>query len=174
MRQRKIRGFNRRIRDIDNWRLDNLDLRLDLIEKYNGDHIDIVVHPWCDISIINSKIPEPKRKTKKLMLNGLIDIYESWKIQLDKLDKPYYLKIWLFEQRFSKSQVVCAIADRIEYYENNFFKPDFKKQFKTSNYGQLSGRLQKFDWDYRLDEDHYENNFVGEPALYASRQDYDD
>lgn len=174
MRQQKIRGFNRRFRDIDNWRLENLDLRLDLIEKYNGDHIDIVVHPWCDISIINSKIPEPKKKTKKLMLNGLIDIYESWKNQLDRLGKPYYLKIWLFEQRFSKSQVVCAVADRIDFYENNFFKPDFKKQFKPNNYGQLSGRLQKFDWDYRLDEDHYENNFVGESDLYASRQDYDD
>ena len=111
MRQQKIRGFNRRFRDIDIWRSENLDLRLDLIEKYNGDHIDIVVHPWCDISIINSKIPEPKRVTKKLILNGLIDIYESWKVQLNNLGKPYYLKIWLFEPRFSKSQVVCAIAD---------------------------------------------------------------
>ena len=84
MRQRKIRGFNRRFRNIDKWRLRNLDLRLDLIENYKGDHIDIVVHPWCDISIIKSRIPEPKRKTKKLMLNGLIDIYETWKMQLDK------------------------------------------------------------------------------------------
>lgn len=174
MRQQKIRGFNRRFRDIDIWRLENLDLRLDLIEKYNGDHIDIVVHPWCDISIINSKIPEPKSKTKRLMLNGLIDIYESWKVQLDKLGKPYYLKIWLFESRFSKSQVVCAVADRIDFYENNFFKPDFKKQFKPGNYRQLSERLQKFDWDYRLDEDHYDNNFVGEPDLYSSRPDYED
>ena len=174
MRQQKIRGFNRRFRDIEIWRLGNLDLRLDLIEKYNREYAEIIVHPWCDISIINSKIPEPKKKTKRLMLNGLLDIYESWKVQLDKLGKPYYLKIWLFEPRVSKSQVVCAVADRIDFYENNFFKPDFKEQFKPSNYGQLSGRLQKFDWDYRLDEDHYDNNFVGEPDLYASRQDYDD
>ena len=74
MRQQKIRGFNRRFKEIDNWIAENLDVRLDLIEKYNGDHIDIVVHPWCDISIIKSKISEPKRKTKKLILNGLIDI----------------------------------------------------------------------------------------------------
>ena len=101
-------------------------------------------------------------------------IYESWKVQLDNLGTPYYLKIWLFEPRFSKSQVVCAVADRIDFYENNFFKPDLKKQFKSSNYGQLSERLQKFEWDYRLDEDYYNNNFIREPDLYATRQDYDD
>jgi len=174
VRQQKIRGFNRRFRDIEIWRLGNLDLRLDLIERYNREYAEISVHPWCDISTINSKIPEPKGTTKKLMLSGLLDIYESWKVRLDKLGKPYYLKIWLFEPRFSKSQVVCAVADKINFYENNFFKPDIKKQLNPSNYGQLSERLQKFDWDYRLDEDHYDNNFIGEPDLYGSRQDYDD
>jgi hypothetical protein len=174
VRHKKIRGFKRRFRDIEIWRLGNLDLRLDLIEKYNREYAEIIVHPWCDISIINSKIPEPKRTIKKLMLSGLIDIYESWKVQLDKLGKPYYLKIWLFEQRFSNSQVVCAVADKIDFYENNFFKPDVKKLFKPNKYGQLRERLQKFDWEYRFDEDHYDNIFIGEPDLYASRQDYDD
>lgn len=174
MRIQKIRGFNRRFRDIDNWRIENLDLPVDLIEKYNGDHIDIYVHPWCDISIIDSKIPEPKGKAKKMIINGLIDIYESWKVQLEKSGNPYYLKIWLFEPRFSKSQVVCAVADRIDFYENSFFKPDFKKEFRPNNYGQLSERLQKFHWDYRLDEDQYDTNFVGEPHLYASSQDYEE
>ena len=108
------------------------------------------------------------------MLSGLLDIYESWRAQLDNLGKPYYLKIWLFEPRFSKSQVVCAVDGKIDFYENHFFKPDLKKQFKPSNYGKLSERLQKFNWDYRLDEDHYDNNFIGEPELYASRQEYED
>lgn len=175
VRQQKIRGFNRRLRDIEKWSLENLDLRLDLLEQYNGDYIDIVVHPWCDISIINSRIPEPKRKAKTLILNGLIDIYESWKIQLDKLGKPYYLKIWLFEQRFSKSQVVCALSDKIDFYENNFFKPDFEKDFKSSNYcEQIRDRLKKFHWDYRLDEDHYDNCEVGEPDMYATIEDYEE
>jgi hypothetical protein len=174
VKQHKIRGFNRRFRDIENWRLENLDLRLDLIEKHHREYCKIIVHPWCDISIINSKIPEPKRKAKNLILIGLLDIYESWKAQLDKLGKPYYLKIWIFEPRFSKSQVVCAIADKIEFYENNFFNPCFKNDFNTSNYGQLSDRLEKIDWEYRLDEDHYDNCEVGEPEMYATLQDYEE
>ena len=62
MRRQKVRGHTRRQRKIEEWRLKNLDLRVDLIERYNGDHIDVVVHPWCDISIVDSVIPEPTGK----------------------------------------------------------------------------------------------------------------
>lgn len=174
MKQQKIRGHKRRHRHIEEWKLENLNLRFDLIEKYNGDHIDIVVHPWCDISIINSKIPEPKAKTKELMLIGLIDIYESWKKQLDELGQPYYLKIWLYEPRFSKSQVVCGVGEKIEYYKNVFSKPDENKKLKPNNYGKLKGKIESFNWNYYLDEDNYDNTEVGESEMYASRQEYED
>ena len=29
-------------------------------------------------------------------------------------------------------------------------------------------------WEHRIDEDEYDNTDVGEPEIYASRQDYDD
>jgi hypothetical protein len=122
----------------------------------------------------NSVIPMPTRKTKLKMLNGLLDIYDNWKQQLDKLGQPYYLKLWLFEPRFSQSQVVCAIDDRIDYYETNFFQPDKNKSFKPENFGQIKDRLKKYNWNYALDEDNYANSDVGEPEDYASRQDYTD
>jgi hypothetical protein len=159
MKYQKIRGHKRRRKDIEQWRLENLDLRLDLIEKYNYANIDIIVHPWCDISIINSAFPEPKGKTKQLMLNGLIDIYHSWKKQMDKSGQTYYLKIWLYEPRFAKSQVVCAVGDRIDYYENLFIKSDKKKQLMTVNYCNLKSKLDVLNWQYRLDEDHIENPY---------------
>jgi len=173
VRYQKIRGHRKRFLKIEKWRQENLEIRWDLIEKYNYHYTDIVVHPWCDISILNSLIPEPKRKAKHLILLGLLDIYDSWKKQLDKLEQPYYLKIWLFEPRFSKSQVVCATGERIEFYENNFFKPDKVKKINPEYYGQLKNRLEKINWEYRLDEDHYDNCEVGEPESYVSQEDYD-
>ncbi len=172
MKKQKIRGHKRKHRAIERWRLGNLELRLDLIEKYNYDYIKIFIHPWCDISIIKSEFPEPIKKTKQLILNGLIDIYHSWKKQLDKIGQPYYLKIWLFEPRFSKSQVVCAIGDRIDYYENLFFKPENGKQFQSGNYGSLKKRLDAFEWEYHLDEDHIEDDYVGEPKQYLTNNDF--
>ncbi len=172
MKYQKIRGHKRRQKDIEQWRLENLDLRLDLVEKYNYDHIDIIVHPWCDISIIESAFPEPKGETKLLMLKGLIDIYDSWKKQLDNISQPYYLKIWLFEPRFSTSQVVCAIGDRIGYYENLFFNPEKGKEFKSANYGSIKTKLDRLNWEYRCDEDHIENDHVGEPEQYLTFDDF--
>ncbi|GAB3230108.1 hypothetical protein J0A67_16260 [Algoriphagus aestuariicola] len=174
MRQQKIRGHRRRHKHIEEWRLKNLDLRLDLIQKYNGDHIDIVVHPWCDISIIDSAIPEPKGKTKYLMLSGLIDIYDSWKKQLDKIGQSYYLKIWLYEPRFSKSQVVCAVGDKISYYENIFFKSDNIARLEPNNFGPIKSRIENLNWDWRVDEDHFDNNEVGEPGLYSTLADFEE
>jgi len=172
MKYQKIRGHKRRQKAVERWRGKNLDLRLDLIEKYNYDNIDIVVHPWCDISIINSAFPEPKRKTKQLILNGLIDIYHSWKEQLDKIDQPYYLKIWLFESRFSKSQVVCAVGNRIDYYEDLFFEPKNVKQFKSENYGSLKIKLDSLKWEHCLDEDHIEADYIGKPEQYLTYKDF--
>jgi len=172
MKHQKIRGHNRRQKDIEQWRSENLDVRLNLIEESNYDYTKVIIHPWCDISIIKSDFPEPKGKTKQQMLNGLIDIYHSWKVQLDTIGQPYYLKIWLFEPRFSKSQVVCGIKDRIDRYDNLFFKPDEEKQLTTSNYGYLKEKLDKLTWDNYLDEDHFEDDYVGEPEQYRTYSDF--
>ena len=174
--RRKIRGNNRRNRQIDKWRLDNLafDLTDYLLNERDRYYTKIGVYPWSGISVTNSVIPEPTRKTKQNILSGLLDIYENWKNQLDQLGQPYYLKLWLFEPRFSQSQVVCAVGDSIDFYEKDFYKPDKGKVFNSSNYGQLKDRLEKLNCDYRLDEDHFENCEVGEPKLYASRQDFEE
>lgn len=176
MRKKKIRGHRRRWKDIENWRLDNLDLNLTdyLLKDSDRYYAKISVDPWSGLSLTNCEIPQPTGKTRQKILEGLLDIYENWKGQLDKLRQPYYLKIWLFEPRFSQSQVVCAIGDSIDFYENTFLKPEETKNLNLDHYGQLKNRLENFAWDYRLDEDHYDNLEVGEPENYISRQDYED
>lgn len=172
MRIRKIRGHNRRHRQVEHWVQYNLPLRKDLIDNYNSDHIDIVIHPWCDISLSNSMFPEPKRKTKLIILKGLLDIYDSLETQLDTLNVPYYLALWLNEPRFSKSQVVCAINDKIEYYENVFTKVQKKEKLNLNNYSILKARLEQFGWSQFVDEDHIDSDIVGIPDDYENANDY--
>lgn len=73
---------------------------------------------------------------------------------MEKLNKSYYLKIWLYEPRISKSQVVCAIDYKIEYYENIFEKADFK-QNSSSFTNQMSSN---FKWQPKVDEEHFWRN----------------
>lgn len=174
MRTKKIRGHNRRYKDIEKWRNENtsLDIADYLLNKRDCYYAKIRVHPWSGLSQTNSSIPEPKRKTKQKILASLLDIYDDWKIQLDEIGQPYYLKIWLFEPRFSQSQVVCAVEDRIEYYESNFFKPDKEKTLPKSNHRSLQNRLSALHWEYYLDEDYYDSSDVCEPEDYATIQEY--
>lgn len=176
VRKKKVRGHKRRWKEIEYWRLENLDLNLTdyLLKERERYFAKIRVHPWSRLSLTNSIVPEPTRRTKQKMLNGLLDIYEDWKNQLDKLGQSYYLKVWLFEPRFSQSQVVCAFGDSIEFYENTFFKPENTKELNGDKYGISKDRLENYNWEYRLDEDHFDNTDVGEAENYTSRQDYED
>ena len=175
MRQKKIRGHHRRQKQIDSWRLDNMsfDLTDYLLNEQDRYYAKIRVYPWNGISVTNSVIPEPTRKTKQKIVSALLDIYENWKSQLDKLGQPYYLKLWLFEPHFSQSQVVCAIGDSIDFYENTFYKPDNVKVLRLDNYGILKTRLNEFNYEHRLDEVHYDNTEIGDPELYASIDDFE-
>ena len=176
MRKTKIRSHTRRHKQIERLRLDyvSLDLADYLLNVRNRLYTKITVHPWSGLSLTHSVPRQPRGKTKQLILSGLLDIYDSWKHQLDTLGQPYYLKLWLFEPRFSQSQVVCAIGDSLGFYENTFFKPEVGKTINFEGYGHLKERLLALDWEYRLDEDHYDNTFVGEPEHYANTQEYEE
>jgi hypothetical protein len=174
MRTKKIRGHRRRWKEIDSWVESHKNLDLDYLQNRQRNYAKIRVHPWSGISMLNSEIPVPHGETKIRILSGLIEIYESWKIKLDQLGEPYYLKLWLFEQRFKNSQVVCAIGDFLDFYGNTFYKPDYSKKLNAQDYGRLDKAVSEFSWDYRLDEDHFDNSEPGSPELYATLEDYEE
>lgn len=163
--QKKIRGHKKIHRQIESWRNAYLHPDLNLLNEYKRLYVKIMIHPFCDISVTNSKIPSPKGKTKILMLSALLDIYDSWKNKLDKTGQPYYLKLWLFEPRFSKSQVVCAMGDLVDFYNNTFTKSAKAEPLNTTQYGKLHARLKNYYWELHLDEDIYAKEEKGEPGL---------
>lgn len=169
---RKIRGHRRRWKDIDEWVDRNKNLDLEYLKSRERDYAKIRVHPWSGISITESEIALPKGETRKRMLQGLIDIHDAWKSKLDSLNEPYYLKIWLFEPNFSRSQVVCAIGNALDFYEITFHKPEEQKRLVPKHYGRLSDQISRFHWEYRWDEFHFGPADLGEPEDYASLEDY--
>ncbi len=151
MKYKKIRGLKRKVSKIQNWVEEYLELDNEQLSEHKYHYSKVYVQPWDNLTLTNSQIPEPKGKAKKEILNGLEKIYDSWKAELEKLEKPYYLKIWIYEPRISKSQVVCAIEKRIEHYENLFETADFK-QNNSSFTSELSS---DFKWQTKIDEEPY-------------------
>lgn len=148
------------------------------LEGWGYHYVKIRPRPWNGIDLQNSVTPEPRGKTKLKMLGALLDIYDSWKIQLDKAGQPYYLKIWLFEPRFRYSQVVCAVGGSIDYYNNLFFEADRQTPFDAAPYGHLQERVAGMRWEARADDDvewGSEYSAPGEPITATDwRAPYDD
>jgi hypothetical protein len=169
MRKIKIRGHKKRQKKIQSWIENESNLNLNLLDKYKYWHSDIYVHPWCDISIINSEFPEPTGKTRNDLILGLEKIYNNWRIELEKLNKPYYLKIWLYEPRISKSQVVCAIEEKIEYYSNIFYKIDQKRN--NSDFCNRISSITKWEL-YEDTQTFSEEDLLVPEELYRNEEDY--
>jgi hypothetical protein len=172
MRIKKIRGHKRIWKEIEQWENSHLHLDIDYLKLQERTYAKIYVHPFCDFSGLNSEIPQPKGATRKLILEGLFEIYESWKNQLEVLNEPYYLKIWLYEPRFSKSQVVCSVRDCIDFYNLTFYNPNSNKKQNPNNFGSLKQEITKFSWGFRYDEEHMNNAELGYPEDYCSMEEF--
>lgn len=173
MRKRKIRGHRRRWKQIEMWEKFNLNLDLDILKKHGRDYTKIRIHPWSGLSFTNSQFAEPRGLTKRKMLNGLFAIYHHWKSQLDKLGEPYYLKIWLYDNRFSHSQVVCAVGDFSGFYRNTFNKCEKEGQINPNTYSNVNkGCVEGFSWECHLDEDYLDDSELGQPEEYDSLEEY--
>ncbi len=156
MKKIKIRGHRKKQKQIQKWIDIESKLNFEFLDKYKYCYSDIYIHPWCDISLINSEFPEPKGKTRNDLILGLEKIYNNWKIELEKLNKPYYLKIWLYEPRVSKSQVVCAIDERINYY-SNFFLELLDNEKPSDFCNKLNPNLR---WNLYEDSQTWSENFL--------------
>ena len=149
MRFKKIRGHSRIQENIQSWADEYGDLDIERVKEFNYEYIRVDLLTQLNQPINNSYIKEPNKLTKQLILNGLETIYDSWKVELEKLNQPYYLKIWLNEPRISKSEVVCAINGKIEEFENAFHKIEFEANKQNITNQMNSG----FNWECAVDED---------------------
>lgn len=165
MRTNKVRGHKRLWREIDKWVENNSTLNLESLKSNMYDYTKIWIYPWSGINMSFSNTPEPNSKTKEKMLLGLHKIYKRWNEQLLTLNEPFYLKIWFFEPRISKSQVVCAIGDRIEYYNGIFEKQSYEKSHIPKYL------VDKFEWESHVDYEFFQKSDLLWPEDQYSTED---
>ena len=169
-RIKKIRGHKKIQKRIQIWIEQNKTINISdfLVNKYCYAYASF--NPYCNISVNNSNFSEPKTETRKQIILGLQEIYNNWQINLDKLNQPYFLRIYLFEPRILKSQVICAIGtEKIEYYEH--FYPIANKNKSTSNFQKILS--SDFEWKTHIESDIYSEKELLTPEIYyQSNEDY--
>ena len=155
-----IREINRSINDLDH------KLDVDFLRREN--YFNYEIEEWYgeEFGI--------KGELRKRIIKTLIRTFYEWKQELEQLDQDYYLAIWLCIPRMLKSEVVCAVGDKISYYKNEAFLTSEKKStFNFEQFGNLSDELENFDWQRKVDmEAIYEWEINYPMKQYESEKEY--
>lgn len=167
---KKIRGGRRRLKAIRLWVENNKTLDIDYLLYHEKDYVKFRVDPWGRFIINNIEFPQPKKTFKKELINGLVKIYCEWEEQLKTLNTPYYLKIWLFEKDLKKSQIVCAINSKIDFYLNTF--EEINNSEKLNPFKNINPRLNDFHWEMALDNLYVEDDILQNKNDHYSEIEY--
>lgn len=122
-----------------------------------------------------------KGELRKSIIDILLKKYFDWKNELDKLERDYYLAIWLYNPRLLKSEVVCAIENKIAYYNNEVFVDSKKNnEFDFDSFKSFENQLGDFSWNRKVDLDFMsewvidlpKNQYFSESDYYSSQRFY--
>lgn len=170
---RKVRGKNKILRNIEKWKQENLFFDKELLLNFHYLNLKFRLRPWSDLVIKRHPYPEPNEKFREKIVESFIEIYNHWKTELDNLNVDYYLKIWIFFPNFRESQVVCAINERMDWYNNLFFENQEKLEFPHYQFSNKSNLLlNKLNWENKSWEQVFDENEVGNEKEYANKKDY--
>lgn len=147
--KKKIRGWKRRIKQIEQWKQRHIDLNIEQLCRNNRDYVKLWIDPFYRLTRRN-----PPMWYSRLIFRAMIEVYSSWYQGLKQLNEPFYLKVWLHHPHFINSQIVVAFRECLDFYNKTFDKSNENKSFPT---GLCEGTLplSHFDWALHIDSDQY-------------------
>ena len=138
--RKKVRGWKRRIRQLERLRLRHRELDLEALRQDRVDYVEILLSPWSRLVGRN-----PPYWYRRRIMAAFVDIFDAWRDQLERLGEPYYLALWVLDPDFYRTQVVAATGDRIDAYRTRF-DPVERGTAGPVQYRDGSYDLGRFQW----------------------------
>jgi hypothetical protein len=114
--RKKVRGWKRRIRQLEQFRLAHRELDVEALRHGRGvRYVKIWLDPWSRLVPRN-----PPHWYRRRIVAAFVDILGAWRERLEAAGEPYYLELWLFHPDFHDTQVVAAMGESIDYYRTLF------------------------------------------------------
>jgi hypothetical protein len=154
---KKIRGWKRRIKQINRWGEDILEPDLEWFALTSSRDI----YRRCTISpFYNLEKKHPPLWFYKLIVTKFIAAYDTWKQALDQLGIPYDLQIWLFNPSFIRSEIVSWKMKEFNQQMKFSWESNLVKPFPHETFSSKAAHLNDFEW-ILADEEiiHFENDF---------------
>lgn len=147
--QKKIRGWKRRVKQIEQWKKRYIELDMEELERNQRDYVKLWIDPFYRLTRRN-----PPLWYARLLLAAMIEVYQSWSRQMSGFNEPYYLKIWLYHPHFINSQIVVAFREALHFYDDTFDPGQAAKAFPAQLYGGVPG-VPQLTWELAIDADRY-------------------
>lgn len=160
---KKIRGWRRRIKSIENWKQRYIYLDIAQLERHHRDYVKLWINPFYRLTKRN-----PPLWYARLIFGAMTEVYESWYEQLILLNEPFDLKMWVYDPNFIHSQIVVAFRDQLHFYDHTFDHSPIQKKFPTHLYGN-GVDIEKFGWKLTIEADYYMLSELNEDIVLGFR-----
>lgn len=171
--RKKVRGWKRRLRELERFREGYRSIDFDLLRRNELAYVKLWLSPWSRL------VPrDPPVWFRRRVLAAFLDVLHSWHRALEAAGEPYYLRLWLFDPRFHRTQVVAAIGSRIRYYETLFAPAGGARALPPPQYRDAAYDLTGLEWepcldtDVLLEEDAADERDLARIRLRASRVEH--
>ena len=136
--RKKIRGWKRRIKQIETWgeRIKTPDLKY--FDKPGGyTHDRCFLYPFY---VLEKR--QPPLWFYKLIISKFITAYFEWEKVFEKLNIPYDLQLWIYDPNYMWSEIICRrvakSGDRIGYSGGVGVQKEFPyKKFESNTRDDL-------------------------------------
>lgn len=156
--RKKIRGWKRRIRQLDSW--GKWILKPNLAHYHRGDctYERCTLYPFYML-----EKRHPPLWFYKLMIARFIDAYYSWDSVFKEMGEPYDLLLWLYDPSFIRSEIVCYKGERRGFaWESTIIRPFSYKKFASIAYD-----INAFEWILADEENIYFESELEDEGLKA-------
>ena len=141
--KKKIRGWKRRIRQIDRW---GENIRTPYLKNYienNGsDTYDgCYLYPFYTLDKRH-----PPLWFFKLIISKLITAYFEWEKVFEELGPPFDLQMWLYDPGYISSEIICYKMNEEGERKRFVWESDLQKPFPYEKFRHPSYDLKQFEW----------------------------
>lgn len=122
--RKKIRGWNRQIKQLNRFASERLFPNVQEYEIYGRTYCRFFIDPWYRLIKRN-----PPVWFFKLMIAHLSNAFSEWEAFFSNRNQPFDLQIWLFSKTFIKSEIYCAKVDENGEERHLFEVAKVQRQF---------------------------------------------
>jgi hypothetical protein len=148
--KKKIRGWKRRIRQVEQW---GESIKQPYLNYFVSDHGSRTYERCYLRPFYSLDKRHPPLWFYKLILSKFVNAYFEWEKVFAKLGQPYDLQLWLYDPAYIRSEIICYKMDEGGERKRFVWEADHPSPFPHDKFASPLYDLRQFDWIQSEDAD---------------------